>query len=144
MFWSRPERVNTSVEFVFRAPLREALNGRRFVVVRVEDGHQLSHLQHFFEFLSQIREFQSGALRPRAMKRRHQRAQPGAVDIADIRQIQHDLLLARRQQAFHSLAERVAFLAEHEAPFEIDYAHAIHFPLGHSQCHVRASSILPM
>jgi hypothetical protein len=69
----------------------------------------------------------------------HQSAEAGAVNITDLRQIQHDLFLAGGEQALHLFTKRIALFAQHDAPFDLQHRHAIHFVINHSQCHVRAS-----
>ena len=69
----------------------------------------------------------------------YQSAESGAVDVADVGQIKHDFLFAGCEQAFHLFAERIAFFAEHDAPFDLEHGNAIHFSIRHSKCHVRAS-----
>src|SRR5208282_5076144 len=76
--------------------LSEALDRCGFVVVGVEDGHQLRHLQHFLELRSEVRELQRCALRTRAVERRDERAKARAVDISDVGKVENDLLLTRR------------------------------------------------
>src|SRR6185437_2360533 len=56
--------------------LAEALHGDGFVVVHVENRHELGHLQHLFEFRAQIAKLERPALRSGAVKRRHQRSHP--------------------------------------------------------------------
>src|SRR5579863_2090275 len=135
----RPAPANASEETT-AGLFVEAGNRERFVVVGIEDGHQLRHLQHFLEFLAQVRQLQRGALLARAVERSHQSAEPRAVNVADVRKIQHDLLLPGREQRFHFLAKGIALFAQHDAPFDLEHGHAIHVTIRHSQCHVHPSS----
>src|SRR4029077_15545652 len=97
------------------------------------------HLQHFLELGAQVGQLEGGALRPSAVEGGYQCSEPRAVDIAHVGQVQHDLFLARCEQALYFFAEGVAFLAQHDAPLDIHHGHAIHVSFRHSQCHVHAS-----
>ena len=119
--------------------LSEALHGRGFVVVDVENRHQLRDLQHFLEFRAQIAQLQRPALRPRAVECCHQRSQSRTVDVRHIRHIQHDLLMVARQQSLHPLAEGIAFFAQDDSPFQIHDGDPAYLSIRHSQCHVFAS-----
>src|SRR5271156_6947203 len=91
--------------------LGEALNGKSLTVVGIEHGHQLRNLKHFLKLRTQVGQLQRGALRASAVKRGHERTETGAVNVANVREVQHDLFLPRSQQAFHFLAKRVALFA---------------------------------
>src|ERR1700690_3063978 len=119
--------------------LREAGDGEGFAVVGVEHGHELRDLKDFLELGAQVGELQSGALRAGAVEGGHQGAEAGAVDVADLREVEHDFLFAGCEKALHLFAERVAFFAQHNASFDLQHGYAINFPIRHSQCHVRAS-----
>jgi len=114
----------------------EAGDGGGIAVEDVEYGHQLRDLQNFLELGAEVGELERGALRARAMERGDQRSEPGAVDVSDVRQIQHDLFLSRRHQRLDSLAESVALLAENDPAVDIEHGNAIHIVIRYSQCHV--------
>src|ERR1700674_437015 len=80
-------------------------------------------------------------MRLRAVMRRYQGAEPGAVDEGHVVHVQHDILLAAGDQAFHFFAKGIALFAEHNAPIQPHHCHAIHFEVRHFECHVLISSL---
>ncbi len=116
--------------------LAEALHGGGFVVVHVENRHELGHLQHLFEFRAQIAKLERPALRSGAVKRRHQRSQSRTVDVRHIRHVQDDLLVVAREQTLDAFTERIAFLAQNDSPVQIHDGDPAYLTIRHSQCHV--------
>ncbi len=115
--------------------LSETCNCFGFAVVHVEHRQQLGDLQNFLELAAQVRQFQCGALRLRAVMRGDQRAQARAVDERDVRHVQHDFRFSFSDQALHFFAQRVALFAEYDAAVQRHHGHAIHFPVCHLQSH---------
>src|SRR5579859_3726884 len=68
-----------------------------------------------------------------------QNAQSSAVDVFDVVHIQDNFLLTFGDQTLQFDTQSLTFLAEHDAPVEGHYRGAIHFAVGHLQCHVGCS-----
>ena len=68
--------------------------------------------------------------------RGNESAQSSAVDKSNIVHVQDNLLLSGSDEAFDFFAQRIAFLAEHDAAVQRHHGDAIHFTIGHLQCHV--------
>src|ERR1700722_6494801 len=124
-------RVRYNGNSSLRKLCAEALDGSRFAVVSIEHGHQLGYLKDFLELRAEVSQLQSGALRAGAMEGGDQSAESRAVDIADVREIQHDFFLARREEGFYFFTERVALFTEHDPPIDIQNIHSVHNPIDH-------------
>src|ERR1022692_2566801 len=120
----------------FETLLREAAHAVGFCVGDVEDGEQLGDLQHFLKLRSQFAETNRCAARTGTVMHGNERAETGAVNHGDVAQIQEDFRAALGKQGLDFFAERTGFFPKHEAPVERDNDHAVHFPIGHFQCHV--------
>jgi len=83
------------------------LNRRGFAVIRVEDGHQLRHLQHFLELRSEVRQLQRSALRTRAVERRDERdaQKERGVPVRHVQEV--ELLRASRLREPGLLGKRI-------------------------------------
>src|SRR5271170_4421786 len=72
--------------------LGERRNRRRFVVFDVEDGVQLGDLQQIVDFLGQVQQLQFAAAVLDRREGADQFTDARAVDVADVAQVQEDLL----------------------------------------------------
>lgn len=114
----------------------EAGDGFGFGVVDVEDGQQLGDLEHFLELAAKVAEAQGSALGLDTVMGGDERTEPGAVDKSDVVHVEDNFLFSFGHQAFYFFAQRVAFLAEHNAAVQRYHGYAIHFAIRHLQSHV--------
>src|SRR5215469_11345234 len=119
--------------------LLERLDGGGFVVFHVEDGIELGDLQQIVDLLGQVQQLEFATLVLGGGKGADQLADSGAVDIVHIGQIQHDLLIAFRQQVAHRVAKDDTAFAERDAAAAIDDGHPIDLPCTNLHCHWEAS-----
>src|SRR5215813_5808816 len=91
---ARSSRRNTAGPFT-RACRKnlEAANGSSFVFVDIEHGVQLCNLQQILHALVQAEQLQLPAAIGHGREARHQLADPRAVNVGDLAQVEQDLLL---------------------------------------------------
>src|SRR5690349_16378521 len=95
--------------------LREAADRGCFVFVNVEDGVELGDLQQILDALSEIEELQLSAAVGHGGETRHQLADPRAVDIRHIAQVQQDLLIVFGDQVAQRIAHGAGALTQGNA-----------------------------
>src|SRR5579862_9373429 len=65
-----------------------------FVVFHVEDGVEFGDLKQIVDLLGEVQKLQFAALILRGRKGAHQLTDARAIDVVDVLEIQHDLLVA--------------------------------------------------
>ena len=76
----------------------EATDRGCFCIVNIKNGQQLGQLHDLVEFFAQMAEAHVCTLILGVEMRRDQSAQPRAVDVCDVGQVQNDLLFSFRDQ----------------------------------------------
>ena len=99
--------------------LLERSDGAGFVVVDVEDGVELGQLQHVLHLLGQAQQLQGGALILGGGVGAYQFAQPRAIDVVHVAQIEQDVLLSLADQVANGLAQLHTALAQGDPPAEV-------------------------
>ena len=95
-------------------------NGGRFVVLHVKNGIQLRDLQQIVNLFGEVQQFQFAALVTDGGEGADQLADAGAVDIANIPQVQQNLLLSFAEQVFDGIAQNNAAFAESDSSTQVD------------------------
>jgi len=97
----------------------EATDCVGFSRIDAKNGQQSRQLQQVMELIPQIRQAQRCALFLGANVSGHQYPQSGAVDVRDIRHVQHNLL-ALANQTLYSLTKGITFLTKKDATRQSD------------------------
>src|SRR5579862_3652566 len=119
--------------------MAEGCDGAGLVVLNVKDGVQLGDLQQIVDLLGQVQQLQLAALVADGGKRADQLTDAGAVDVADVAQVQQNLLLPFAQQVFDGVAQYDTALAQGDPPAQIDDGDAVNLPSACFHAHVEAS-----
>src|ERR1700734_1559867 len=82
---------------------------------------------------------ESRALGASAVESCHKGAYAGAVDIAEICEVENDLFFAGCQHAFDLLPKRIALFAQNDASFDIQHIYIVRTSVRHSYRQVDAS-----
>src|SRR6266568_3169702 len=119
--------------------LPEGLHRRRLVVFHVENGVQLGDLQQVVDLLGQIQQLQFPALVAHGSVCADQFADPRAVDVIHVAEVQQNFLLALAEQVFDIVAQHDAAFAERNAATAIHNGDAVDLACSGFQVHWEAS-----
>src|SRR5215207_5934543 len=100
------------------------------VLVDVEDGQQLGDGEQVPDLPRQVEELQLPALAPEGGEAGDEFADAARVHVADLRQVQEDLLPAPLGQSPDRAAQRDVALADRDLAAEIEHGHVAGLPLG--------------
>src|SRR5207247_909133 len=103
-------------------------DGSGFVLVHVKNSIQLSNLQKILDALVQAKQLQIPAAIGDRGEPRHQLADPRAVDIRYVAQVEQNLFLTFADQIAHHVAKSARSLAEGDPSRNIHYAYVAHLP----------------
>ncbi len=119
--------------------LAERLNGCGFVFFYIEDGVQLGDLEQVVDLLGQIQQLEFAALVADGSERADQLADPGAVDIADIAEVQQNFLVAFGKKFANEIADGHAAFAKSDTAAAIHDGNAIDLTTADFHAHCEAS-----
>src|ERR1039457_4364188 len=103
--------------------LREAADGRGFVVVHLKDGVKLRDLQQVFDALAQTEQLQLPPMVGDRGKAGNELADAGAVDIRHLAQVQQHFLMAGGGQVADGVAKSARALTESDPSTRVHYGH---------------------
>src|SRR5208282_2322379 len=92
--------------------------------------------------LGELQQLERGALVLARGEGAHQLAQPGAIDIVHISQVQQDALLSLADQVANGIANLYTALAESDPPAEVQNGYAVQFTGSNSKCHGNSSLLV--
>src|SRR5580693_7512065 len=110
-----------------------------FVVLHVKYRVEFGDLKQVVDLLRQVKQLQFAALVADGGEGAYQFANAGAVDIADIAQVQQDFLLSFAQQVFDRVTQNHTALAERDSSAQVDDGDSIYLPGTCFHAHVEAS-----
>src|SRR6267154_150099 len=130
----QPRRTNNSK----REPGELLIAPQSADLVRIdfEDGEELGQLQEIVHFFCQMQQLQISAAIFDAGIRTDQFADPGAVDVVDVREVQQDERTLLFQQLANGLSQQRAAFAQRNSPADIDDGHSGSFTIRGAQCHL--------
>src|SRR6202453_3473631 len=109
------------------------------VVLDVEDSVEFRDLQQIVHLLGQVQQLQLAAAVLHCREGADQFADAGAVDIADVAQVQQNLVRTLRQYITYSITNRYATFAESNTAAEIQYGNAVHLASLYFHAHLSSS-----
>src|SRR6478609_9260660 len=119
----------------------EGFNRCSFVVLDIEDRIELGDLQQVVDFLGQVEQLQLAAFAPHGGKRAHQFADPGAVDISNVAQVEQDFFVPFADQVANGVTQYHAAFTQCDAAAHIHNSDALHLPIGCFHAHCASSSL---
>src|SRR5579871_4676445 len=105
----------------------ERFHGVKFVVFDVEDGVELGDVEDVFDLLGEIEQLEFAAGVADGGEGADQFADPGAVDVIHLGEVQDDLLLAFAEQIPDGGAEIVNLIAEDDTSAQVQDGDVRHF-----------------
>src|SRR2546428_6234535 len=105
---------------------REAAHGFRFGAEGFEHRQQLRDDEQIVDALGQVQQLQGAALPADRRERAHDFANPGAVDVRHVPQIEEEVLASLVQQAVNLVFEQRIPIAERQFAYQIQNGHASH------------------
>jgi hypothetical protein len=97
-------------------------------VERLEHGQQFRDRQQIGDAFGQVEQLEAAALPADGGIRPNDFAEPGAVDVRDVRQIQNDLLVALVDEAVDLVLEEFVALPQGNLPFQVEHYHVADSP----------------
>src|SRR5690349_14015766 len=97
----------------------EAADGVGLVVVALENGEELGDGQQVLDALGEVQQAHVAALPLHRRVRAHHLAQPGAVDVGNVGQVQNELLAALEHEAVDLVLQDLVALAERHLALEV-------------------------
>src|ERR1017187_6343663 len=121
--------------FVCPTRSRKAADGAGFVFVNVEDGIQLGDLQQVLHPLVQVEQLQLPAAVGHGGKARYQLADPRAVDIGNVPEVEQDLFLVLPHHVSQGFAKRTGPFAESDSTGHVHHGDVAHLPSSQLNAH---------
>ena len=121
-----PSLEATALSVVLRGDLAcERGDGGGFVVLDVEDGVELGDLEKVVDLLGEIEQLELAAAFLTRGEGADQLADAGAVDVADVSEVQQNVLGALGQRVANGIANRDTAFSEGDASAEIENGDAV-------------------
>jgi hypothetical protein len=98
----------------------EGLYRSELVFLDVENGIELGDIQNVLDLLAQVEQLKIPARIAHSGKTADQLAHAGGIDKIDVRQVEDDLLLARRNQVPYRLAQALGFVTQSDPALDVD------------------------
>src|ERR1039457_5604458 len=117
----------------------ERLDSVGFVFLHVEHRVQLGDLQQVVHLLGEMQQLEFATLALHGGKRADQFANARTVDIADVAQVQQDMLGTLAENVLDGVAQYHAAFAQSNSPAQVNDGYAIHLPGACFHAHVEAS-----
>jgi surface antigen-like variable number repeat protein len=111
----RPRHIDSFCEEVV-----EGFYGGEFVVFNVEDGVELGDVEDVVDLLGEVEELEFASGVADGGEAADEFSDAGAVDIVDAGKVKNDLLLAFGDQGADGVAKMADFLAEDDAPVDVE------------------------
>src|ERR671917_1354945 len=117
------ETASAHLPFTIYHSLLEGVERLGLVVEGVEDGQELGDAEQVANLLRQLEELQLPALALDGGEAGDQLADAGGIDVADVGQVEQNLLLVLFDQAAHGAAERDAALPDGDLAVHVEDGH---------------------
>jgi hypothetical protein len=124
---------------LFGEEIIEGFYRREFVILDVEYGVELGHVENVVNFLAEAQELEVAARVPHRGEAADQLAHAGGVDVIDVSQVENNFFLALCNQPVDRVPQLPGFIAQSDAPVDIDDGNVADFACGDG--HVRSGRV---
>ena len=124
----RPEGLRPAWKRKTGARLRETADRGGFVFVNVEDGIEFRDLEQIPDSLGEVEELQLAAAIRHRGEPGHEFADPRAIDVGHIREVEQDLLVVFGDHVAQGIAHRAGALTQRDASSNIHHRYVANLP----------------